>query len=86
MGHIPIKEEDRKSFRAYMLGVEWLYEIEGGCGASVFPSVITLWENHPLNYFRDGEDYPQDGIVEVEIKFIRHIPAEKCWEAKELDK
>lgn len=82
MGHAIVLEEDRKPFRAYMLGVEWVYEIDGDYGTSVFPSVDCLYRHHSLNYFRDRSDYPQDGIVEVEIKFIRHIRAEECWEEK----
>jgi len=83
MGHAIVEEGDRKPFRAYMLGIEWVYEIEGDGGAVVFPSVDCLYRYHSMSYFKEGRDYPQDGIVEVEIKFVRHIPAEKCWEEKE---
>lgn len=80
MAHVTINEERRKPVRGYLLGVEWLYEFLDTLNIDLYPTVDDLYRNHPLSYFKGNKGVPQDGIVEVEVKFIRHIPAEKCFE------
>lgn len=78
MGNVSITNPVSRN--AYMLGVEWLYETHSPTGIKIFPSFSNLYENHPLNYFKDGKTPPQDGVVEVEIRLVRHFPAEECLE------
>lgn len=78
MGHIKIDENSRKPHRLYVCGVSWLYEIEQGITG--FSRIKDLYNYHS---YASQENFPQDGIVEVELRFIRHIPAEKCWEEKQ---
>ena len=87
MGHADWTEKDKtpEELRGYMYGVEYGYHLGHDLdGTRVYASIADIYESGSANY-PNQENWPQDGIVEVEIKFIRHIPADKCWEAKESE-
>lgn len=79
MGHItPSEEDEQKIVRGYVYGVEWIHEIPDCLGGNTIHwSIRDFYE---LGGYPQQDVWPQDGLVEVEIKFIRHIPADKCWE------
>lgn len=79
MGHIiPNKEDELKVVRGYVFGVEWIHEIPNCIDGNVVHWDIS--DFYERGSYPDKDNWPQDGLVEVEIRFIRHIDADKCWE------
>lgn len=87
MGNVSINKDDREPTRAYMVGVQWLYEVDPGALVRnyIYPSIEAYYAHDPCGV-HGNLSWPQDGIVEIEMRFIRHIPAEECWEHYQKDK
>lgn len=92
MAHAEWTAEDKqpKELRGYMYGVEYGYHLgHDSLGTRIFANINDIyWQPFKLpegGEYPSKDNWPQDGLVEVEIKFIRHIKAEDCWKEKEND-
>lgn len=91
MGHIEWSDKDKKpeEMRGFMYGVEYGYHLGHDVfGTPIYPSIQDIYEREPHGKrdYPSEKNWPQDGIVEVEVRFIRHIKAEDCWHEFQKEK